>query len=40
MHYAPAADDAARIEAAFGLSTNPGTNLSVTDRTEGTSRAA
>lgn len=40
MHYAPAADDAARIEAAFGLSTNPGTNLSVTDRTEGTSQAA
>lgn len=37
MHYAPAERDAAIIEAAFGLGTNPGTKLSVAGRTEANS---
>jgi integrase len=34
MHYAPRANDAATIEAAFGLGTNRGTNLRLAGRTE------
>jgi integrase len=34
MHYAPRANDAATIEAAFGLGTNRGTNLNFAGRTE------
>jgi integrase len=40
MHYAPAQGDAARIDAAFGTSTNPGTNVSVVSETEINSEAA
>lgn len=39
MHYAPAAKDAAVIEAAFGLGTNSGTKASRTDVTDVTSAA-
>jgi integrase len=40
MHYAPAHQDAARIAAALDPGTNPGTNLSETERTESNSEAA
>ena len=40
MHYAPAARDAAIIDAAFGPGTNPGTKLSVVGGTERNSEAA
>jgi integrase len=37
LHYAPAAKDAAMIEAAFGLGTNSGTNLRLANGTDVTS---
>jgi integrase len=40
MHYAPAASDAALIDAAFGAGTNPGTKLSVVGGTDVISEAA